>query len=727
MPMLNDAPMRAGSPELMDLLRESENPFNDFVHAPAGGRVREVAHVPEINCDAQQKLCAAVARYRRCALAVNGWESTDLARGAGTGTVSESSTPADVPYSGLVLVLGKRGAGKTHLLSHGLTDRQTGGLMVAPRQFEPQRPFAEYIWHQLLLTLQAEPAPRSTLVHLADWWVRRLVANAFASFSEPDWIAWLAGTQSVWKGWRSWLSPALSWWGETLRARRQEWIVAWQDGSFASLHDAAQAFDLPAEPIRRLAQAQVLRYQPENTIGDQLRRHLFWQLIDVAFARDRSPLLEFLLDGYTGVGSAGLASRATQVEELLQGLVDLLLLYGRPVVLAFDALETLLGQPPDPERCERFHSGLAELLDRVPGLPVFVFAESGYWQLIQKHFSEYAVQRWQRGIPVRRAGTVNRLVLPHLDRSSMNQMVAARLKPLLRQTLGREPTESERCLPFSPEDLDSIVGDREESPPLRQVLLALRDRYEDIVFGNPADSPDRSSHSEQTRPPARPPETDLVALWPGCLRESERRIEDCRGQWSLLCDDLYAGLRQSLATLGAGHHEIEGWQLRDVEVRPFGNHPTYGQYLSICWKQNATDSRFGVSLLLGSGSGLPKDLKTKLAMVQGNRPAVDYLRVLWPRDQDTGSAAFEQLPTASRELWERSATPPVSGRIELQVISPLVLAPWLAVVAMQRRLVDRDPADDAPQGRELLNQLILEQLAATWPLLLPVSEEVTAP
>lgn len=717
MPTSNDAAPRAASPELWDALREWENPFNDFVHAPVGGRARDVAHVPEINGDAQQKLCAAVARYRRCELPIKGWEQPGPTSPSALGNGATPAAP-DVPYSGLVLVLGKRGAGKTHLLSHGMTDRQTGGLMVSPRQFEPRRPFAEYVWHQLLLTLQAEPTQRSTLVQLADWWARRVVTNAFASFSDPDWIAWLVHAQPHWRGWRTWLSPALSWWGETLRARRQEWVVTWQDASFPTLHEAAIAAELPLESIRQLAESHILRCQPTNTIGDQLRQRLYLQLIAAACTREPGPLLDFLVDGYAELESAALASRGTQVEELLQGLADLLLLFGRPVILAFDALETLLGQPPEPERCERFHSGLAELLDRIPGLPAFVFAESGYWQLIQKHFSEYAVQRWQRGIPVRRAGTISRLVLPELDRAAMNRMVAARLQPLLRRSLGRDPVESERYLPFAEQDLASILGDRPEPPPLRQVLLALRDRYEKLVFGGP-DEPDGPRL-------AVPPAQTYGALWPGCLRESERRIEDCRGQWSLLCDDFYSGMRLALAALRAAESEIDGWQLREVEVLPSGTHPTYGQYVSMVWQQGTTVARLGVSLLLGSGSGLPKDLKTKLAMVQGSRPDVAQLRVLWPRDQDSHLAAWEQLPPATRELWERAMATPAAGRIELQVISPLSLAPWLAVGAMQRRLGD-GPSPAAASDDRASSEQIVSQLRAAWPLLLPAIEEATAP
>ena len=67
--------------------------------------------------------------------------------------------------------------------------------------------------------------------------------------------------------------------------------------------------------------------------------------------------------------------RETLVDELFQALVELCLLAGMPVVFAFDALETLLGDPPDGKLCHPFFKGLADVLDSHRGIPFLLLAE----------------------------------------------------------------------------------------------------------------------------------------------------------------------------------------------------------------------------------------------------------------------------------------------------------------------------------------------------------------
>jgi hypothetical protein len=58
-------PSVADVPEsLIDFLKDHENPFNDFVHAPVSSRSANGVHVPEINQNIHQTLLAAIERYR---------------------------------------------------------------------------------------------------------------------------------------------------------------------------------------------------------------------------------------------------------------------------------------------------------------------------------------------------------------------------------------------------------------------------------------------------------------------------------------------------------------------------------------------------------------------------------------------------------------------------------------------------------------------------------------
>src|SRR5947208_2307296 len=111
--------------ELLAFLRGKENPFDIFVAARKPDADFARLHVPSLYPDVCGALRAVVERYRPETLDVD----------------------SDVPRSGVVVILGRRGTGKTHLLHvlrHGL-DEGPARVLVAPAIFEPHRPFLEYL------------------------------------------------------------------------------------------------------------------------------------------------------------------------------------------------------------------------------------------------------------------------------------------------------------------------------------------------------------------------------------------------------------------------------------------------------------------------------------------------------------------------------------------------------------------------------------------------------
>jgi len=692
--------------ELLDRLRDSENPFNDFVHPSVIACSMSTVHVPEINRDVRRKLNLAVDRYRRAAFDEQNVEDHQSHR---------------APYSGAILIYGKRGAGKTHLVNHGLNASAGAGPTVAPRFFDTHRPFPEYLLHQLVQVLEAQPPHRSQLNALADWFARRVLVDAVESLSETDWFIFHSVSKTNPSRWARWLSPALTIWADSVQQQRQDWSKRLRGEGViaaASLSEFCESVGVERDQLRRLALSHIKRREQGRTIGDRIRRRLYAALIEHAFADDPNSLTSFLSDEYTQVSDGEIgASRGTLVEELLRAVVELFVLFGRPIVFAFDALENLLGEPPDPERCSSFHGGIAEVVESLPALPMFVFAESGYWERASQHFSSYAMQRWERGIPIRRHGTINSIVMPPVNAQQLEHVVAARMKPLLASHFKREPDEREILLPFTPDDIEQVATAFGESPPLRQALQQLRDRYEALVFADPLDggsAPTPAPGISPTRPAdeLEIPASELQHLWTRELRAAERKIESTR--LTVLSDDLHAGLAAWLKCLKTEGSAIDGWRPVVVKNQFFGNHATYGQLIDCWWSRDDEQAQQGIAMLLATGSGTPKDLKTKLSMMSAANRVVDRLRIIWPKELDSTQPAHAQLPDASAKTWNEYVPDAEAPRVELQSMPPMELATWLAVISMQQTLADRDAC-----GSEVLSHFVVDQTRDQYSAFLP--------
>ncbi|HWY88371.1 MAG TPA: hypothetical protein VNX28_16785, partial [Gemmataceae bacterium] len=452
-------PAPTAQPELLTFLRGKDNPFDVFVAARKPDADFGRLHVPSLYPEVCGALLAVFQRFRPEKLEVDN----------------------DVPRSGVVVVLGRRGTGKTHLLHvlrHGL-DEGPGRVLVAPAIFEPHRPFLEYLLHQLVRHFQNESEQwgLGMLDLLADAFARQVLAQALHGLTEIDWLARnTAGRFAFWQA-------VLGWGTRRLVKTKRALIQDLERGRQTTILEIISQHEQHPDDMKRLAVEQIERTETGNAIAGQISRGLYRRLVDRAFGAPAEDLYDFLLDGYTQVEVKNQPSRATLVDALFQTLLELCLLARTPIVFAFDALEALLGDPPDQRLAQLFFQGIAEVLDVHRGLPFLLLAESGHWLLAQKSISPYAQQRFEQGVMrVPTFGTVSTLHFPEVSPKQLADIVATRMAPLLESC--REGAEDiPSTYPFTREDLERICRTEGSRPPLRQALQALRDRFEQIVHG----------------------------------------------------------------------------------------------------------------------------------------------------------------------------------------------------------------------------------------------------
>jgi hypothetical protein len=673
---------------LMSFLRGKDNPFDVFVAARKPEADFARVHVPDIHQDIARALNAVVERYRLPGLE---WDS-------------------DLPRSGVVVVEGKRGIGKTHMV-HALQRRAGDGrpcLAVTPVIYEPQRPFMEYLLHQVVRHLQSEADERApgTLELLADAFTRQALVQALRGMTEID---WLAREAAAGRFWRYFFGV-----GVRLRAeRRRRLIHDLEQAGDRTLREVCAENEVDFQPLRTLALQQI-RSEPSHTIAGQIRRGLYDRLVGLAFGAPRETVYDFLLDGYTEVDAKIQPARETLVDELFQALLELCLLARLPIIFLFDALESLLGDPPDKELCHPFFKGLADVLDSHRGIPFLLFAEIGHWQQLEKSMiSSYALQRIQQGvIRVPGHGSLSRMQMPNVTAAQLQKIVASRMRPLLREYFEADSFDAPPIFPLREEDLERIVRSPGEEPPLRQALQALRDRYDERL-GN------RVALAPAAQPSAAVAEGMLIepleACWQRELRKARQILEaGCGGQ----ADELHAGLLKWLQCLIAdGVANGAGMPVAAANDPQAGAHPTYGQITKCQWRAGTTTRALGIGLLLGEKRAMPRDLETKLKMMAGPVRPADLLILLWPRGSDLTPPYHEHLPAGTRAMWDQFAANGTGPRVQLRAVAPVDLAPWLALPKWWNQIATETPHASA----SILNHFVAEQTAPHLAFIAPES------
>jgi hypothetical protein len=646
-----------GHLDVLSFLKGKDNPFDVFIAARHADGEFPSYHVPAVHRDAMEAISAVINRYRPERLQ---WES-------------------DLPRSGVVVIYGSRGNGKTHMVHALSRSMSPPSVLVAPSIYEPHRPFAEYLLHQLVRHFQKESERQhgGTLDLLGEALARKVVVQALHGMTEIDWLC-----RNLRGPWRltnsSFLTYFLGWGTKPVADRKRYLIQDLETKEMKPLLEVCNQNEQDPEDFRRIALQHIEQAESEHTIGGQIRRGLYTRLVDRAFGNPREDIYDFLLDGYTQVEAKTQPSRETLVDELFQALVELCLLARMPVVFAFDALETLLGEPPDPKLWHSFTNGLADVLDSHRGIPFLIFAEYGNWQVGQKNISLYAQHRFQQGvIRVPGRGSLSSLPLPdEVSFSDLSQIVAARMRPLLEQFFECSNFDVSSTFPFQEEELKGIarttVGNKR---PLRQALQVLRDRYEELVNGKSV-----SGQAGPTAPLPPPPglliSDQIETAWKKELRLSTRRLAEVT--MTGLADELHDGILKWLQLLIAEGTTIPAGRPTSAKNDTVGEHPTYGQITRYQWSQAAGSRNIGLGLLVAGGKGMARDLETKLKIAAANSEPLDSLIVIWPKGSDLTGPIHEYLPPATAEIWKKFEKRGTTQKVQLRSIAPDVLATWLA-------------------------------------------------
>lgn len=635
--------------QAIGFLRGEDNPFDVFVAAQSADESFFGFHTPEVHAEAQEKIRRAIDKYAK----------------------PDYRTRHDLYPTRALLVRGARGAGKTHLL-HAVQFRDDGAhdLLVRPRYFEKQYPFAEYVLKEIVRTLLGgdETEPPSPLRWAADRVARRLLREALLGMSPQD---WLERTEQP-----SGMTILFGRRRRTQMARRYELTdeLALETNELP-LMALCRRHGLEPDVSRLIVAEHVDASDPGTRSLVRMRRRLLMAFYESHLADSLDPLTSFLETGFADASDGLGATRAALVDDLLRTLVEVLAAAGVPVVVAFDNIERLLAPLGrlDAAIAQSFFSGIAQLIDGVSGIFLLLFVEDGLWiECTQQAIDSFARDRLLLGIRMRDYGHVAEIPLGAPSSQAIEAIVRRRMAPL---RVRLDPSDRLPGLfPFGGSDVRAIAG--HSSDVLRAALLRLRDRYDEIVLNGPASPPGVGQSNDSTVRVSLPSSTRSVPSerlsqvqvdreilqprWDAAIGRALRRVETTpRGS---LAGELHAGLGRWLDTFVdvAGtsapiHTRGSAFRLFRVESGvAFGDHPSFGLLTVAHWQTGGGDiRRVGAGLVLAMGSGMPRDLAIKLSVFRNRPTLVDELVVMWP-DRDS-SFQLADMPVGSRKVWEEEA------------------------------------------------------------------------
>jgi hypothetical protein len=642
------APSKDDFRSAIGFLRGEDNPFDIFVAAQSADDDFFCFHAPEIHEEAQAKVRFAIEKYAQ---------------------PNYRSRPQLHPTRTL-LIRGARGAGKTHLL-HAIQFRDDGlhELLVRPRYFEKQYPFPEYVLKEIVSTLLGGDGPETPnpLRWAAKQITRRLLVEAVLALGPQEWLQRTArpGGLAILLGRR---------WGRQ-RMRQKELVHELNEGDGDQpLASICERHRLEIDTARTIVSEHICRCDQGTRSPVRMRRRLLLAIFEFGLTGTIEPLSSFLECGFAESDGGPARPRAALVDDLMRAIVETLAAAGIPVLLAFDNIERLLAPLGrlDAEIAQSFFSGLAQLIDGVPGILVLLFVEDGLWiQCTQQAIDSFARDRLLLGIRMRDYGHVAEIQLGAPSESAIEAMVRRRMAPLRARMDWSDRLPS--LFPFEATELRAIASHSNDV--LRAALLRLRDRYDQIVLAESACATVGQIEGPGTQ--AITPSPDAVAVeqvsqrqverevlqpkWDSAVARAVRRLETA--SHGSLAGELHAGLGRWLDTFADpnssfGMIKVDGanWTLSRVDSGiTFGDHPTFGLLSVGYWHRHSINSerRVGIGLVLATGAGMPRDLAVKLSAVTLRPALIDELVVLLP-DRDAGFQPSE-LPPGTRKVWDEHA------------------------------------------------------------------------
>ena len=623
-------------------LRGEDNPFDAFVVPDKPAHEFSDCHVAEVHGDQYEQICRAIEKYR----------------------CPDYRTRRQLHETRALIVRGVRGSGKTHLL-HVLRQRNTPTpeIWVCPRYYDPAFPFAEYLLTELVRTLlSSEEAEASARLRWsARELTRRLLSEAIASLSPAEWLEWSRPLRT-----RPLFLP---------NAKRR-----WADGESLLDDLASGASTTPLDAIcarhgmnAAAAGALITRHVERTEAGTgaavRMRREVLLAFSELALRNSPDRLASLLEQDFAQPGAALPPARADVVTLLLQTLAETLAAVRVPIIFALDNMERLLAPrgPVDNLAAQSFFNGLAHTIDQTRGLLLVLFVERGLWNEFGGAINSFADHRLRQGVRVRDYGCVWDLELTPPTADQIEQVVQRRMSPLLARAPHGD--QLSLCFPFAPQEVRQIATTGVDV--LRTALLRLRDRYDELVLpeGQRVQSPPAA---EPASPPAGAADQEAEGLrrtWEDATASGRRRLGMSRR--TSLAQELHTGLGRWLELLIG--QTVNGWRLNEVRSAvTFGDHPAFGSVTLATWQdEQGRRHRVALGPILGEGRSMPKDLEIKLSALEQRPALADQLIVLWPVQQ--GGIEVQQLPTATRQIWDRSA----AGRPVRLCALPLPDFAWL--------------------------------------------------
>jgi hypothetical protein len=355
--------------QVLDFLRGRPNPFENLVRPQRPDDRFLDVHVPELLSEPRELLLQVIDTYR----------------------LLEYRSLSDLPDSRVVTILGRRGAGKTHLLeSVDYREDRRRQLLVRPPYFEPDVAFDEYLLAQMVNALLTEDPVYGgrPFDAIAVAITRRLLRQALVDLGPVE---------------RLWLAPPSGWAHYRLLWSGGERLADRVDGLLASLASAPTANDIAALVVKngfdpallvRLIEDHVQRWEKGDDALPAIRRQLLPGLARAALLKETDAFTQFLEADFTPAGARPFY-RAEIVRQLVAALVEVCALVQLPVVFAFDNLEGLLAPKGqlDPARVRALFDCLSQAVDSSRGLLFLLFAEEELYRTVRKEAHGFALTR----------------------------------------------------------------------------------------------------------------------------------------------------------------------------------------------------------------------------------------------------------------------------------------------------------------------------------------------